>query len=189
MKRILIPVDGSETSLNAVKALLDARRYDPVERVDLLTVQMPLKAGAFGSGLSQEEIDTYYQEEGEAAVQAASALLTQAGVPFDVHIEAGAAAETITRVADETGAHEIFMGTRGLGSVSACDDRSSRGTASRQPEAAESARTPTVSQVRDTQRGQEDAGAGRARALVCTRGRAAKRRPTSWHPPCDENHR
>ena len=77
------------------------------------------KPGAFGSGLSQEEIDAYHQEEGEAAVQAASALLTQAGVPFDVHIEAGAAAETITRVADETGAHEIFMGTRGLGSVSA----------------------------------------------------------------------
>lgn len=119
MKRILIPVDGSETSLKAVKALLDARRYDPVERVDLLTVQMPLKAGAFGSGLSQEEIDAYHKEEGETAVQAASALLTQAGVPFDVHIEAGAAAETIPRVADETGAHEIFMGTRGLGSVSA----------------------------------------------------------------------
>lgn len=119
MKRILIPVDGSEPALNAVKALLDARRYDPVDHVDLLTVQLPLKAGAFGSGLSQEEIETYHREEGEAAVQAASSLLTQAGVPFGIHIEAGAPAETIARVADETGANEIFMGTRGLGSVSA----------------------------------------------------------------------
>jgi len=124
MKRILIPVDGSEPALNAVKALLDARRYDPVERVDLLTVQIPLKAGAFGSGLSQEEIDAYHQEEGEAAVEAARALLTQAGVPFETHIQAGAAAETIARVAEETGANEIFMGTRGLGSVSALFMRS-----------------------------------------------------------------
>ena len=119
MKRILIPVDGSETALNAVKALLEARRYDPIERVDLLTVQMPLQAGTFGRGLSQAEIDAYHADEGQAAVQAASALLTDAGVPFETHIETGAAAETIGRVADETGANEIFMGTRGLGSVSA----------------------------------------------------------------------
>ncbi|SEK10118.1 universal stress protein [Achromobacter sp. NFACC18-2] len=119
MKRILIPVDGSEPALNAVKALLDARRYDPVERVDLLAVQLPLQAGAFGSGLSQEEIDAYHQEEGEAALQAARDLLTQSGVPFETHILAGSPAETIARVADETGANEIFMGTRGLGSVSA----------------------------------------------------------------------
>ncbi|MNT68824.1 Universal stress protein family protein [compost metagenome] len=52
-------------------------------------------------------------------MQAASALLSNAGVPFETHIETGAAAETIARVASETGANEIYMGTRGLGSVSA----------------------------------------------------------------------
>ncbi|KRC78503.1 Universal stress protein family protein [compost metagenome] len=119
MKRILIPVDGSETALNAVKALLDARRYDPVERVDLLTVQTPLSSGSFGRGLSQADIDAYHAQEGQADLQAASALLSNAGVPFETHIETGAAAETIARVASETGANEIYMGTRGLGSVSA----------------------------------------------------------------------
>ena len=119
MKRILIPVDGSQQALNAVKALLDARRYDPVERVDLLAVQTPLQAGKFARGLSQAEIDAYHEEEGQAAVQAASALLSEAGVPFETHIQVGAAAETIARVAGETGANEIYMGTRGLGSVSA----------------------------------------------------------------------
>lgn len=119
MKRILIPVDGSKPAINAVQALLDARRYDPVERVDLLTVQIPLKAGTIGRRLAQAEIDAYHQEEGEAALQAARALLTEAGVPFEAHIEIGAAAETIARIAEETGANEIFMGTRGLGSISA----------------------------------------------------------------------
>jgi nucleotide-binding universal stress UspA family protein len=118
MKRILIPVDGSQPAVHAVQALLDARDYDPVERVELLTVQIPLKAGKIGRGLSQAEIDAYHEEEGRNALQAASDLLTRAGVPFQARVEVGAAAETIVRVADESGADEIYMGSRGLGSVS-----------------------------------------------------------------------
>ncbi|MFF7395950.1 universal stress protein [Achromobacter sp. NPDC008082] len=118
MKRILIPVDGSQPAIHAVQALLAARAYDPVERVDLLSVQIPLKSGKIGRGLSQAEIDAYYLEEGQSALQEARRLLQQAGVPFDVRVEVGEAAETIVRIADESGADEIFMGSRGLGSVS-----------------------------------------------------------------------
>jgi nucleotide-binding universal stress UspA family protein len=118
MKRILIPVDGSQQSTHAVRALLEARSYDPVERVELLTVQIPLQAGKIGRGLSQAEIDAYHQEEGEAALQAASALLSEAGVPFQTRVEVGAAADTIVRIAEECEADEIYMGSRGLGSVS-----------------------------------------------------------------------
>ena len=66
MKRILIPVDGSQPAIHAVQAMLTARAYDPVERVDLLSVQIPLKSGKIGRGLSQAEIDAYYQDEGRA---------------------------------------------------------------------------------------------------------------------------
>ena len=98
--------------------MLTARAYDPVERVDLLSVQIPLKSGKIGRGLSQAEIDAYYQDEGRAALEEASRLLSQAGVPFEARVEIGAAADTIVRIAGETGADEIFMGSRGLGSVS-----------------------------------------------------------------------
>ncbi|CAB3655350.1 universal stress protein [Achromobacter marplatensis] len=118
MKRILIPVDGSQPAIHAVQAMLTARAYDPVERVDLLSVQIPLKSGKIGRGLSQAEIDAYYQDEGRAALEEASRLLSQAGVPFEARVEVGAAADTIARIADETGADEIYMGSRGLGSVS-----------------------------------------------------------------------
>jgi nucleotide-binding universal stress UspA family protein len=118
MKRILIPVDGSQPAIHAVQAMLTARTYDPVERVDLLSVQIPLKSGKIGRGLSQAEIDAYYQDEGHAALEEASRLLSQAGVPFEARVEVGAAADTIARIADETGADEIYMGSRGLGSVS-----------------------------------------------------------------------
>lgn len=117
MKRILIPVDGSQHAVHAVRAMLEARSYDPVEQVALLTVQIPLLAGKIGRGLSQADIDAYHQEEGEAALSEASALLVAAGVPFTPRIEIGAAAETIARVADEIDADEIYMGTRGLGSM------------------------------------------------------------------------
>ena len=113
MKRILIPVDGSQPAIHAVQAMLAARAYDPVERVDLLSVQIPLKSGKIGRGLSQTEIDAYYQDEGRAALQEASGLLSKAGVPFEARVEIGAAADTIARIADE-----IYMGSRGLGSVS-----------------------------------------------------------------------
>ncbi|CAB3715253.1 hypothetical protein LMG3458_03501 [Achromobacter deleyi] len=119
MKRILIPVDGSTHAVHAVRALLQARRYDPVERVELLTVQIPLQAGKIGRGLSQADIDTYHREEGDAALREASALLAAEGVPFGERVEIGAPAETIVRVADEIDADEIYMGTRGLGSVAA----------------------------------------------------------------------
>ncbi|NMU93626.1 universal stress protein [Achromobacter ruhlandii] len=119
MKRILIPVDGSRHAVHAVRAMLDARAYDPVERVELLTVQVPLQAGKIGRGLSQADIDAYHQEEGEAALRDASGLLAEAGVAFGERIEIGAAAETIARVAAEIDADEIYMGTRGLGSVAA----------------------------------------------------------------------
>lgn len=118
MKRILIPMDGSQPALHAVQALLAARTYDPVERVELLSVQIPLKAGKIGRGLSQAEIDAYYQDEGRNALEEASALLSQAGVPFEALVEIGAPADTIVRIAGETGADEIYMGSRGLGSVS-----------------------------------------------------------------------
>lgn len=118
MKRILIPVDGSQPAIHAVQAMLTARAYDPVERVDLLSVQIPLKSGKIGRGLSQAEIDAYYQDEGRAALEEAGRLLSQAGVPFEARVEVGAAADTIARIADETGADEIYMGSRGLGSVS-----------------------------------------------------------------------
>lgn len=118
MKRILIPVDGSQPAIHAVQAMLTARAYDPVERVDLLSVQIPLKSGKIGRGLSQAEVDAYYQDEGRAALEEASRLLSQAGVPFEARVEVGAAADTIARIADETGADEIYMGSRGLGSVS-----------------------------------------------------------------------
>ena len=119
MKRILIPVDGSQHALHAVQALLEARRYDPVAQVELLNVQVPLQAGKIGRGLTQEEIDAYHLRESRDALREPAALLHSAGLPCTEHTEIGPIAETIARVARDSRADEIYMGSRGLGSVSA----------------------------------------------------------------------
>lgn len=84
----------------------------------LLSVQVPLAAGKIGRGLSQTEIDAYYHDEGEHALLDAVALLKAAGIPYQSYVEIGPVAETIARVAQDTNANEIYMGTRGLSSVS-----------------------------------------------------------------------
>lgn len=118
MKRILVPVDGSEHAAHAVRALLESATYDPLESVTLLSVQVPLAAGKIGRGLSQTDIDAYYKDEGEHALHAAVALLQAAGVPYKSCVEIGPIAQTIARMAEETKANEIYMGTRGLSSMS-----------------------------------------------------------------------
>ncbi|KOF52686.1 MULTISPECIES: universal stress protein [unclassified Achromobacter] len=118
MKRILIPTDGSQASLHAVQALLQARRYDPVSQVDLLTVQPPLPVGLLDRPLAPEELDALCRETGEHAQREAARLLDDAGLPCNRRVELGPPAETIARVAAETGANEIYMGSRGLGSLS-----------------------------------------------------------------------
>ena len=118
MKRILIPVDGSQHALHAVQALLEARRYDPVAQVELLNVQVPLQAGKIGRGLTQEEIDAYHLRESRDALRTRRAAAL-GGLPCTEHTEIGPIAETIARVARDSRADEIYMGSRGLGSVSA----------------------------------------------------------------------
>src|SRR4029453_12333326 len=69
----------------------------------------------------------------------------------------------------------------------ACGEGWRGGTAPWQPAAAKTVNTPTVSQVRDTQRGQEDSYDGRARVRVRTRGCAANRGPIPRHSLCHMN--
>ena len=115
MKRILIPVDGSQHALHAVQALLEARRYDPVAQVELLNVQVPLQAGKIGRGLTQEEIDAITCAN-RATLREPAALLHSAGLPCTEHTEIGPIAETIARVARDSRADEIHgLARPGLG--------------------------------------------------------------------------
>jgi nucleotide-binding universal stress UspA family protein len=115
MKRILIPVDGSERALAAVhEAMRQARAGAPPE-VHLINVQAPAFAEETMVGLPAEKIDTYYYQQSEKALAGAEKLLRDAGIPFTAHRAVGPVAETIAAKARELGCDAILMTPHGHG--------------------------------------------------------------------------
>jgi nucleotide-binding universal stress UspA family protein len=118
--RILLAVDGSPNSLDAVTTLvkhLDWFRDKP--EVRLIYVHLPVpKIGGMSSVISKESLDRYYREEGAQALAKARKLLEDAGVKFNAEVLVGRPAETIVAEADKVGCDLIYIGTRGLDAVS-----------------------------------------------------------------------
>lgn len=119
MLKMLVPVDGSASSDRAVDHLIrkSSRFKDPVE-IHLLTVQPPIVSGNVRMFISHEQLNEYYQEEGLKALKPARDKLDAAGLKYVFHIGLGDPAEVIARYAREKGCDQIFMGTRGMGSIS-----------------------------------------------------------------------
>lgn len=118
MFKLMVPVDGSENSNNAVRFLIGKfSLYREPPEIHLLNVQYPIASGNVKHFIRHEEIERYYHDEGIAALQPARNLLDQAGVPYAFHVGVGEPAETIIRYAKEQGCQQIVMSPRGLGSV------------------------------------------------------------------------
>ena len=117
MFRMLVAVDGSESSDRAVSHLLKKLAWykDAVE-VHLLNVQPPLPASV-ARNVPASQLHEYHRENAEGALASARALLDGAKVAYVVHIGVGEPAHVITGYAKEKAIDQIVMGTRGLGGV------------------------------------------------------------------------
>ena len=117
MMNILLPVDGSESSLHAVRHVIamNEQYRDPIE-VHLLNVQLPVASGAVKMFISQQQLKEFYCDEALVALKDARALLDQAGVSYQHHIGVGDVAGTIVTYAKEKQCRQIVIGTRGRGS-------------------------------------------------------------------------
>lgn len=115
--RILLAVDGSETSTRAVAYVCALRDADVPVEVRLLNVQIPIASGNVRRLVSQAIVDTWFHEEGLQALDVAKKALQAAGIAFDEDIRVGHAAEVIVREALQRGCTRIVMGTRGHGAL------------------------------------------------------------------------
>jgi nucleotide-binding universal stress UspA family protein len=113
--KILLAVDGSKPSLDAVKLLIDhADWYRDKPEVELLTVHLPLpKLGRIGAVVGKKQIDDYYREEGEQCLAEAKKQLERAAIAFEPRILVGPIAETIAKHAKEASCDIIYIGTHG----------------------------------------------------------------------------
>lgn len=119
MRKVLVPVDGSDNALRALRHVItEAPSFREPSCLVLVNVQAPVASGAVRMFIPRGQIDDFHREEGEASLAAARDLAASSGLAVEHHILVGDAAESIARFARESGCQLIAMGTRGLGTVS-----------------------------------------------------------------------
>jgi nucleotide-binding universal stress UspA family protein len=115
MTKILVPIDGSDSSLRALDAALAWEKDHHNLSLHLITVQQQIVSGNASRYITQEALAEYYRLEGEKALQKARTHL--GGLSYEETIEVGPVAETIVAYANKHKIDHIMMGTRGMGSV------------------------------------------------------------------------
>ncbi|MEW6690264.1 MAG: universal stress protein [Pseudomonadota bacterium] len=113
--KILLAVDGSKYSLDAVKCLIDhADWYREKPQVELVTVHLPVpQLPRMSVVVSKKQIERYYEEEGQALLAQAQSRLGAAGIQYSSHVLVGQIAESIVAHARKTGCDIIYIGTHG----------------------------------------------------------------------------
>ena len=115
MLRVLIPIDGSENSLRAVRLVIEkAPLYKEPLEIHLLNVQHPFPGTIRGV---HEQAERYHHDEGTKALADARKALDAAGLKYVYHISVGEAAEAIAHFVKDKNIGQVVMGTRGAGAV------------------------------------------------------------------------
>jgi len=117
MRRILVPVDGSDDSLLAVREVIREARTSSRVEIHLLNVQPRIFPEETLVFMPVEKIDSYYYERGVEALVPAETLLREAALPFVSHRLVGPVAETILKKQRELECDAIVMSTQGHGRI------------------------------------------------------------------------
>ena len=119
MLKVLLPVDGSRSALNATRKLVDTMSwYREAPTIELCTVHLPLpRVPNMGQFVSQQMVQKYYDDESDAMLKPSRDLLDAAGIAYAVQRLVGPIAETIVERAKQSGSDMIYMGTRGMSAL------------------------------------------------------------------------
>ncbi|MDL2059003.1 universal stress protein [Mesosutterella sp. AGMB02718] len=112
--KILLPIDGSEYSKNAIDFVASRTTLLGTNpKIELLNVQVPLPARA-SRLVGREALDKYYKEEADKVFEVAKKSLKRNGIEVAENFAVGAPDEKIAAEAEKLGADLIVMGSRGL---------------------------------------------------------------------------
>ena len=133
--KVLLPVDGSKSSLNAAKyiAKMAKNSRSPVS-VTLVSVHDDIGLGHVKQFVAKSVIDDYLRELSEKELKAAQKVLDVAGVKHNMAIKRGHIAEEIISLANKDKVDMIVMGAKGrsgfmdvlMGSVAQCISSSAK---------------------------------------------------------------
>ena len=115
--KILIPVDGSMPSLDAVRYALRLRRDGLQAGFVLATVQEPTYLYEMILAPDADVLERVTGAVGARSLKDAEALFNAAGVLFEREIGSGSVAQTLIEIAGRYGCEAIIMGARGWGAL------------------------------------------------------------------------
>ncbi|MBY0398935.1 universal stress protein [Myxococcota bacterium] len=113
--KLLVPVDGSENSMKALRHAISVARSCAGSSIHVVTAhEEPIVFGEVSVYVSREMIAELQRRQSEGPLSMAVQVLESSGIPHTREILEGPIARTIARRADELGCDGIFMGTRGM---------------------------------------------------------------------------
>jgi nucleotide-binding universal stress UspA family protein len=116
MRKILVPVDGSEHALEAVRHVAALVRDGERSEIHLVNVQPPL-SGDVAAFVSHRAIRDFHLDEAKHATQDACDLLDRAGIAYALHVFVGHAAPVIAECAHDLNCNLVVMGTHAFGPI------------------------------------------------------------------------
>ena len=117
MLKALLPVDGSDNSLAAVKHAIKLVKDREAMEIHLLNVQ-PSTRGDVKMFVTGDMIRQYHDDEAAKELASARRLLDDAGIPYTPHVAVGHSGEVIAEWAARLHCDKVIMGTHGGGAVS-----------------------------------------------------------------------
>ena len=117
MRKVLLPVDGSDSAFQAALYLVEfVRQYGSIE-VHVANVQ-PKPVEWQTRGMEKDAINDHLAGSAHLAMKPILHVLKEEKIPYQTHVKLGDPAETLAALAEELGCDHIVIGTRGLGSIS-----------------------------------------------------------------------
>ena len=115
--KVLLPVDGSEISLEAVRYAVRLARSGLRLKAVVANVQEPASLYEMVVAHDAEVIDRISAQAGVHALQPAEELLKQAGIPYECEVAKGDPAHTLLDIVERFGCDMVIMGARGMGTL------------------------------------------------------------------------
>ncbi len=115
--KILVPVDGSAASLQAVRQALTLIEGGLRASLVLANVQEPATLYEMLLAHDPEVIEQVSAKAGLHLLEPAQALVRAAGVEHEIEVAAGDPAHTLIDILENFGCDMVVMGARGMGTL------------------------------------------------------------------------
>lgn len=113
--KILLPLDGSEPALDAVRHALHLVREGLRAEFVIANVQEPTFLYELVLAPDAEVLERAWGAAGAHALEAGAALLQAAGIAFESEVATGDPAHTLVEIVERYGCDAVIMGARGQG--------------------------------------------------------------------------